>query len=225
MWAANVILTGVGLVLLVRMGREGATSRGGDLSEFIDGLRARLREDRPPDRIRTERRHRTDMMQAPAPIPRPLRVRRVLEDLRDDGARVSGALIIIDLTDNLDKYLNRQLPQRADRAQLSVLDPGFDVHGAAGRGAVRDGVLDRRVDAALRDHGGEGVGDQLLPADAPIFVGAIFAAGLAVGLGELVPITNKRRPSCSRRRSSARAAIATTSRSPRNAAACTRSAP
>jgi hypothetical protein len=39
MWAANVILTGVGLVLLVRMGREGATSRGGDLSEFTDGLR------------------------------------------------------------------------------------------------------------------------------------------------------------------------------------------
>jgi lipopolysaccharide export system permease protein len=39
MWAANVILTGVGLVLLVRMGREGATSRGGDLSEFTDALR------------------------------------------------------------------------------------------------------------------------------------------------------------------------------------------
>jgi lipopolysaccharide export LptBFGC system permease protein LptF len=40
MWAANVILTAVGLVLLVRMGREGATSRGGDLSEFTDGLRS-----------------------------------------------------------------------------------------------------------------------------------------------------------------------------------------
>ena len=39
MWAANVILTAVGLVLLVRMGREGATSRGGDLSEFTDSLR------------------------------------------------------------------------------------------------------------------------------------------------------------------------------------------
>ena len=39
MWAANVILTAVGLVLLVRMGREGATSRGGDLSEFTDALR------------------------------------------------------------------------------------------------------------------------------------------------------------------------------------------
>jgi lipopolysaccharide export system permease protein len=42
MWAANVILTGVGLVLMVRMGKEGATSRGGDLSEFTDALRTNL---------------------------------------------------------------------------------------------------------------------------------------------------------------------------------------
>ena len=42
MWAANVILTAVGLVLLVRMGREGATSRGGDLSEFFDAFRTNL---------------------------------------------------------------------------------------------------------------------------------------------------------------------------------------
>ena len=42
MWAANVILTAVGLVLLVRMGREGATSRGGDLSELTDALKTNL---------------------------------------------------------------------------------------------------------------------------------------------------------------------------------------
>ena len=40
MWAANVILTGVGILLMVRMGREGATSRGGDLTEFTDAVRA-----------------------------------------------------------------------------------------------------------------------------------------------------------------------------------------
>jgi lipopolysaccharide export system permease protein len=39
MWAANVILTMVGLLLLARMGREGATSRGGDLSEFTDAVK------------------------------------------------------------------------------------------------------------------------------------------------------------------------------------------
>lgn len=39
MWAANVILTIVGLVLLARMGKEGATSRGGDLSEFTEAVK------------------------------------------------------------------------------------------------------------------------------------------------------------------------------------------
>ena len=41
MWAANLIFGAVGLVLLVRMGREGATARGGDLGEFFEGLRVR----------------------------------------------------------------------------------------------------------------------------------------------------------------------------------------
>ena len=39
MWAANLIFGAVGLVLLVRMGREGATARGGDLGEFLESLR------------------------------------------------------------------------------------------------------------------------------------------------------------------------------------------
>ena len=36
MWATNVLFTAVGLVLLVRMGKEGATSRGGDMGELVD---------------------------------------------------------------------------------------------------------------------------------------------------------------------------------------------
>jgi lipopolysaccharide export system permease protein len=59
MWAANVILTGVGLLLLVRMGREGATSRGGDLSEFTDTLRANLAKVGRRLGLSTERRHHT----------------------------------------------------------------------------------------------------------------------------------------------------------------------
>jgi lipopolysaccharide export system permease protein len=42
MWAANVILTIVGIVLLARMGREGATSRGGDLTEFFEAFRTNV---------------------------------------------------------------------------------------------------------------------------------------------------------------------------------------
>ena len=51
MWATNVLFTLVGVVLLARMGKEGATARGGDVGEAIDNLkgwfRKRLRRTRP----------------------------------------------------------------------------------------------------------------------------------------------------------------------------------
>jgi len=59
MWAANVILTGVGLVLLARMGREGATSRGGDMSEFFDALKTNFAKLGRFIGLPAERRHRT----------------------------------------------------------------------------------------------------------------------------------------------------------------------
>ena len=59
MWAANVILTFVGLLLLVRMGKEGATSRGGDLSEFMDGIKTNLAKLGRRFGFRAERRHQT----------------------------------------------------------------------------------------------------------------------------------------------------------------------
>ena len=40
MWAANILFTAIGAVLLSRMGKEGATSRGGDTGEMIDAMRA-----------------------------------------------------------------------------------------------------------------------------------------------------------------------------------------
>jgi lipopolysaccharide export system permease protein len=40
MWVTNVILTLVGAVLLARMGKEGSTARGGDMSELFDSARA-----------------------------------------------------------------------------------------------------------------------------------------------------------------------------------------
>ena len=39
MWAANILFTGIGAVLLSRMGKEGATSRGGDAGEMLDSMR------------------------------------------------------------------------------------------------------------------------------------------------------------------------------------------
>lgn len=35
MWAANIILAGIGIILAVRMGRESSTSRGGDFGEMM----------------------------------------------------------------------------------------------------------------------------------------------------------------------------------------------
>jgi lipopolysaccharide export system permease protein len=42
MWASNVVFTIAGTALLARVGRAGSTSRGGELGELKDALRARL---------------------------------------------------------------------------------------------------------------------------------------------------------------------------------------
>jgi lipopolysaccharide export system permease protein len=39
MWATNVLFTLVGALLLVRMGKEGATARGGDMGELVDQVK------------------------------------------------------------------------------------------------------------------------------------------------------------------------------------------
>jgi lipopolysaccharide export system permease protein len=46
MWAANILLTIVGGFLLARMGRESATSRGGDFGEMLEIFRNMFRRDR-----------------------------------------------------------------------------------------------------------------------------------------------------------------------------------
>jgi lipopolysaccharide export system permease protein len=40
MWAANLILGAVAVLLLARIGKEGATARGGDAGEFLETMRA-----------------------------------------------------------------------------------------------------------------------------------------------------------------------------------------
>lgn len=59
MWAANILLTMVGVVLLARMGRETATSRGGDFAEMMEMVkgvferRARSVEHKAPSAARS----------------------------------------------------------------------------------------------------------------------------------------------------------------------------
>src|SRR4029450_6221720 len=102
-------------------------------------------------------------------------------------------IIIIDLTDNLDKYLNRQLP----RAQIAlsyvyfIPDSMFLVMPAAVLVAAvfSIGALTRHSEITAA----KASGISFYRLTLPIYLGAIFAAGLAIALGELVPITNGKR--------------------------------
>ena len=54
MWAANILLTIVGVFLLLRMGRESATTRGGDFGEMLEIVRNVFRRERRPKASRAE---------------------------------------------------------------------------------------------------------------------------------------------------------------------------
>ena len=102
-------------------------------------------------------------------------------------------IVIIDLTDNLDKYLNRQLPQ--SQIALSYLyfipDSMFLVMPAAVLFATvfSIGALTRHSEITAA----KASGISFYRLTFPIYIGAIVASVLAVSLGELVPITNARR--------------------------------
>ena len=102
-------------------------------------------------------------------------------------------VVVIDLTDNLDKYLNRDLPR--SQIALSYLywlpDSMFMVLPAAVLfatvfsigGFTRHAEITAAKASGMRFH-------RLVR---PIYLGAVLAAGLALVIGEIAPITNKRR--------------------------------
>ena len=102
-------------------------------------------------------------------------------------------IVVIDLTDNLDKYLNRQLPR--SQIALSYLyfipDSMFLVMPAAVLFATvfSIGALTRHSEITAA----KASGISFYRLTRSIYFGAIFAAAFAVVLGELVPITNGRR--------------------------------
>jgi lipopolysaccharide export system permease protein len=102
-------------------------------------------------------------------------------------------LIIIDLTDNLDKYLSQRLgPGRIALSYLYWLpDSMFMVLPAAVLFATvfAIGAMTRHSEITAA----KASGISFYRFIAPIFVGAIFATTLGLILGELAPITNKRR--------------------------------
>jgi lipopolysaccharide export system permease protein len=102
-------------------------------------------------------------------------------------------LIVIDLTDNLDKYLNRKLPQA--QIALSYLywlpDSMFMVLPAAVLFATVFSIGGLTRHSEITAAKASGISFHRLIA--PIFLGAVAAAGAALFLGEIVPITNSRR--------------------------------
>ncbi|HUF66529.1 MAG TPA: LptF/LptG family permease [Gemmatimonadaceae bacterium] len=56
MWGANLLFGGVGVILLLRMGRETATSRGGDARELVETLRVWTAQQLARVGIRLDRR-------------------------------------------------------------------------------------------------------------------------------------------------------------------------
>jgi lipopolysaccharide export system permease protein len=100
---------------------------------------------------------------------------------------------IIDLTDNLDKYLGQNLS--AGRIALSYLywlpDSMFMVLPAAVLFATvfAIGALTRHSEITAA----KASGISFYRFIAPIFVGAVFATIMGLGLGELAPLTNKKR--------------------------------
>src|SRR5215207_5094322 len=102
-------------------------------------------------------------------------------------------LVIIDLTDHLQKYLDRNIP-RADIAMSYVYwmpQSMFMAMPAAVLFATvfSIGTFTRHSEVTAA----KASGISFYRLIAPIFVGAIIAAGLDLVIGELVPITDARR--------------------------------
>jgi lipopolysaccharide export system permease protein len=102
-------------------------------------------------------------------------------------------VIVIDLTDNLEKYLNKKVP-RADIAMSYLYwlpDSMFMILPAAVLFATvfSVGNFTRHSEITAAKASGISFYRMILP----ILVGALFAATLDLGLGEVVPITNAKR--------------------------------
>ena len=102
-------------------------------------------------------------------------------------------VIVIDLTDNLEKYLNKKVP-RADIAMSYLYwlpDSMFMILPAAVLFATvfSVGNFTRHSEITAAKASGISFYRMILP----ILVGAMFAATLDLGLGEIVPITNAKR--------------------------------
>src|SRR3954467_1765947 len=102
-------------------------------------------------------------------------------------------LVVIDLTDNLNKYLSRHLPRQNIIMSYVYWIPDwmFMVLPAAVLFATVFSIGGFTRHSEITAAKASGISFYRLIA--PILLGAILACGLDLGLGEVVPITNQRR--------------------------------
>ena len=162
MWAPNIVLTVLGLIGLLRVSRESGSTRGGDFQEVLDAHPAPVPPSAPAaGRLRRERQR---VM---------IGVRTLDRYVFSSWLRIFilTALgfplvsILINLTDTLNKLLDRGLTMQQIVVSYVYSIPGERLHRDAGGGAVRHGVHGRRDGTALGAHGGQGRRAELLPAD------------------------------------------------------------
>ena len=124
-------------------------------------------------------------------------------------------VIVIDLTDHLQSYLQRNIPPARDPLSYFYWVPGsmFLILPAAVLFATvfSIGAFTRHSEITAA----KASGISFYRLTAPIFFAAFLAALLGLGIGELAPVTNAKHDEPSRRHSSsAEATTATTSRTP-----------
>jgi LPS export ABC transporter permease LptG len=202
MWAPNILLTVIGLFGLFKVSRESGSTRGGDFQELIDAVKHQLRrllpvfrplvpalqkihsrievkrtERRKPDLLRYAGLHQLD--------------RYVVDGwLRIFMLTAIGfpvVSIMINLTDNLNKLLDRGLSMREIAVSYiySVPENAFLVMPAAVLFATvfTVGAMGRHSELTAAKAGGLSFHRLMLP----VFIAAVLASGLAFLVGELAP--------------------------------------
>jgi LPS export ABC transporter permease LptG len=202
MWTPNIILTIIGVLGLLKVSRESGSTRGGDFQELLDGIKHLLRHLEPVFRpllpfvrwlrARLERKRvvtrRRDFL-------RQIGLRQLDRYVVDGWTRifVLTALgfpivsIMINLTDNLNKLLDRGLSMKeiAISYIYSIPENAFIVMPAAVLFATvfTVGGMGRHSELTAAKAGGQSFHRLMRP----VFLAATAASVLAFLVGELAP--------------------------------------
>jgi LPS export ABC transporter permease LptG len=203
MWTPNIVLTALGLIGLIKVSRESGSTRGGDFQEVVDAIRHLWRRLLPHlgpllpviQWIRGLLARRRQAQPGRSALPGISHLRQLDGYVLQSWNRifVLTALgfpivsIMINLTDNLNRLLDRGLSMREIVVSYiySIPENAFLVMPAAVLFATvfTVGAMGRHSELTAAKAGGMSFHRVMLP----LFVAAIGSAGLAFLVGELAP--------------------------------------